>query len=463
MARRSLLRRLKQIEKELEKTSSKYREKKSDQKIHTFQVYEDVIIKESIVQLKKLTGWDDKKVTEEFQEIFDAKLPEMMEAYKTAVNARLSSEQGNTTFYNLVEVSPGKSFRVTVASRGNKSANVFGVIRNIKQEAQRPFVQAIQAKINVLNQERPEGKKITDAYRDEGGVSFLDIGHEKTSAVSKQRKYIAENEIIKWMTKTSPEAKELLQSILDGIDWKIQKRDGEGVDELVIGFESSTGNKSSAKKEKEESAEFEIQLKKLIEMSMKKSGAWPAELEGSDSRVTKTRKKVLNSFTKKKFKNKRVTSNIKEEKIKKSSPEPITFPIATKASLARGAEKINSGGHKVRPDRKRRSTQNLFSLMTLINQKLPEQVRRNMGSPRLENVSGRFASSVKLTSVTTTRRGFPSFGYTYRKDPYQVYEDGAMGRPPWADSHRDPRQLIDTSIREIAAEMAIGRFYTRRE
>jgi len=38
-----------------------------------------------------------------------------------------------------------------------------------------------------------------------------------------------------------------------------------------------------------------------------------------------------------------------------------------------------------------------------------------------------------------------------------------MGKPPWADSHRDPRQLIDASIREIAAEMAIGRFYTRRE
>lgn len=462
MARKSLLRRLKQIEKELEKSSSEYRTKKSDQKIHTFNVDEKEIRKESIIQLKKLTGWDERKVAKEFNSLFDTQIPKMVGNYRTAVDARLSSEQGNVTFYNLVQGS-GNSFRITIANKKGQSSNVFAIIRTIKQESQKEFVQAIQNKINLLNQERPEGNKIADAYRDEGGVSFLDIGHEKESAVSKQRKYVAENEIVKWMTKTTPEAKELLQSILDGIEWKIQKRDGEGVDEIVIGFESSTGNKSSAKKEKEASKDFEAQLKKLIELSMAKSGAWPAELEGSDSRVTKTRKKVLNSFTQKKFKSKRVTSNIKEEKIKKSSPEAITFPVATRASLERGGEKINSGGRKVTPDKKRRSTQNLFSLMTLINQKLPEQVRKNMGSPRMENVSGRFASSVKLTSVTTTRQGFPSFGYTYRKDPYQVFEDGAMGKPPWADSHRDPRQLIDASIREIASQMAIGRFYTRRE
>ena len=36
------------------------------------------------------------------------------------------------------------------------------------------------------------------------------------------------------------------------------------------------------------------------------------------------------------------------------------------------------------------------------------------------------------------------------------------GEPPWATPERDPRKLIDRSIREIAAELAMGRLFTRR-
>ena len=51
--------------------------------------------------------------------------------------------------------------------------------------------------------------------------------------------------------------------------------------------------------------------------------------------------------------------------------------------------------------------------------------------------------------------------YHYQKDPYQVFEVG-KGVEPWSTSQRDPRKLIDKSIREVAAELALGRFYTRR-
>ena len=102
-----------------------------------------------------------------------------------------------------------------------------------------------------------------------------------------------------------------------------------------------------------------------------------------------------------------------------------------------------------------------FSYMAMINKKLPQTVRKNMTPPRLENTTGRFASSVKIQDVNMTKQGHPSFGYTYAKDPYQVFEVGE-GQTPWANSQRDPRRLIDKSIREVAAELAIGRFYTRR-
>ena len=103
----------------------------------------------------------------------------------------------------------------------------------------------------------------------------------------------------------------------------------------------------------------------------------------------------------------------------------------------------------------------LAPLLALLNAKLPQEVASNMGPPGLEYQTGRFASSVRVTDVNRTPQGHPSIGYTYQKDPYQVFEGGS-GSPRYATNDRDPRKLIDRSIREIAAEFALGRFYTRR-
>lgn len=97
-------------------------------------------------------------------------------------------------------------------------------------------------------------------------------------------------------------------------------------------------------------------------------------------------------------------------------------------------------------------------LLGMLNERLVETVAKNMKSPALVNRSGRFASSVRVTDVIPTTKGFPSVGYTYQKNPYQTFEQGfAQG-----STERDPRRLIDRSIREIAAGLAIGRLYTRR-
>ncbi len=103
----------------------------------------------------------------------------------------------------------------------------------------------------------------------------------------------------------------------------------------------------------------------------------------------------------------------------------------------------------------------MFSIISLINEKLPSTIQKNMKEPALVNRTGRFANSVRIMEVTETRQGYPSFGYMYQKDPYQVFEMG-RGKAPWATDDRDPRKLIDSSIREIAANLALGRFYTRR-
>lgn len=98
-------------------------------------------------------------------------------------------------------------------------------------------------------------------------------------------------------------------------------------------------------------------------------------------------------------------------------------------------------------------------LYAALNMKINSVVAKNMGDPALNFQTGRFASSVKITDVNTTAQGFPSVGYTYQLYPYQTFEPGFQQ----GDPNRDPRKLIDRSIREIAAQMVTGRLYTRRQ
>lgn len=115
---------------------------------------------------------------------------------------------------------------------------------------------------------------------------------------------------------------------------------------------------------------------------------------------------------------------------------------------------------KSRKRQTKTGTQSPVRLIPLINAKLPETVAKNMGAPRLENRTGRFASSPRVLDAQITEKGFVSFGYTYEKNPYSVFERTSGSR--FADANRDPRDLIDLSIREIAQQLMAGRFYTRR-
>ena len=99
------------------------------------------------------------------------------------------------------------------------------------------------------------------------------------------------------------------------------------------------------------------------------------------------------------------------------------------------------------------------NIVALLNTKLPQEIRSRMTYPRLVNRTGRFSESVQVLSADTTAKGGTSFAYTYQKDPYQLFE---RGRSRLATPDREPRDIIDASIRSIAQEMMLGRFYTRR-
>ena len=161
--------------------------------------------------------------------------------------------------------------------------------------------------------------------------------------------------------------------------------------------------------------------------------------------------------------------DILDPKTKKHKPGKISTKGDKKAKGAAGGQKakLKSAAlqkytlpQKAKRKKQRGAMESPIKLIALINAKLPETVAKNMGAPRLENRTGRFASSPRIVDVTTTKGGFPSFGYTYEKSPYSVFESTSGSR--FASTDRDPRDLIQLSIREIATQFSIGRFYTRR-
>ena len=105
-----------------------------------------------------------------------------------------------------------------------------------------------------------------------------------------------------------------------------------------------------------------------------------------------------------------------------------------------------------------------MSITNLLNQRLPQQVEENMGEPGLVNRTGRLARSVRIVNFLRGRgRGnLPTIQYTYEADPYSVFEMGAKGDKRWSTLERDPRALIDRSVREVAAELMMTRFKTQR-
>jgi hypothetical protein len=148
---------------------------------------------------------------------------------------------------------------------------------------------------------------------------------------------------------------------------------------------------------------------------------------------------------------------------KKVSSSKDLVQSKIKGKTTASSQKESFKGSKI-PGEKKELTPartNWSSLIGIINAKLPQKVITNMGTPGLVNRTGTFANSTKVINIQTTKEGYPSIVFDYQRSPYDVF-DKTKGKAPWNTPARDPRALVDRSVREIVREMAIGRFFTRR-
>lgn len=93
-------------------------------------------------------------------------------------------------------------------------------------------------------------------------------------------------------------------------------------------------------------------------------------------------------------------------------------------------------------------------LANIIQASLHDSIQKNMDTPRLIYRTGRSARNVKLSALQYDNKEAKLTAYlTYMKYPYQTFEPGYKQ----GSIHRDPRSLIDKSVRDIAVNLTKAR------
>lgn len=166
-------------------------------------------------------------------------------------------------------------------------------------------------------------------------------------------------------------------------------------------------------------------------------------VKNKKTKYSKTTKKL----DAKKFKEGKRTSNLKA----------AANRGAVKSSLAIRRAGKPAKGRKTNPE-KGREDFNVLAIKRKINQRLPAEVRRNMGRPALINRTGRFSNSVRLENL---REGPNTLigEYTYQANPYRTFEN--EGQRKWPVGY-NPKPLITKSIRNLALQYTEQKFTLRR-
>lgn len=325
---------------------------------------------------------------------------------------------------------------------------------------------ALFGSYNRLNKDTPEeklqryvgGPNKGQAIRTGG---FTNLGHVKENAVSVRLQQIAVDELLSntdFITQIFPNnriAVEIVKSISS-----FKGSLGEFSIIVSINEEGAYANLGDAAEEKKTLANLGEKIKdKLL-----KEVNWAGQ-RGSNSPIEQLSAILINEAID-------IFKAIPGVKVrgKKQKIDKGTSKGASKSELPKAKKSRSSRGTKgpitINEPRSSGSTTmsnrpSWLQLLPLINAKLTPTVMKNMGSPRLNNRTGRLAQSAQVVGVEQTPQGFPSFVFNYERDPYDVF-DRTLGRSPWNTPERDPRTLVDQSVREIVREMAIGRFFTRR-
>lgn len=458
----------------LKKNSEEYRAVVSDFMPHRVKIDETEIKKEARKQLRLLLKGNKRTdISPELEAVIEEEVPKLCKKLYDSFDPKKFPTGGRRAYLVTKRTGNPKSFTFRLAAKEGTSRNVFAYFRRAKQRAQREFLDALD---DVLKEQYGESLKETQTRKLKSGGTkevqvrsqFLAVGHADATAVATQRALKSQKIYTEWLGTIDEDLKDLMKEEFGNLFVKVTKGPGtrNTIANVQVSLESDLGNKSKAFTDAARAGNLEKALQRLAQLELKDKKL--ANLKASDSPLEVVEKKMLNMLHET-GSSKRRKTNIKKQKINNSKGQGKSKPKRRqkkKPGKYRGeavivGKGLRSGGGKKRQGATAKpgpSNLRIPQLIGVLNRDLPSTVEKNMGFPALESQSGRFASSPRVTDILKTPSGFPSIGYTYQKNPYQTFEVGYRQGSP----DRDPRKIIDMSIREIALQFALGRFYTRR-
>ena len=288
------------------------------------------------------------------------------------------------------------------------------------------------------------------------GKGMASAGYAAGRATGKLQKMAGSNRIIKDVIEKDA-IKSKLQTINKkfGVDldhvFKLADNDFAKDYFLVLTSQDKDTNRLEGFEEKTLLADLQKLFEEIV-LEVKASPSLRNSIEEQIFSYFEAHKKLKTSGKKSRKKFKSNSSAYKNIKVKQKSLLPIiTGGVQLQLSQIKKKRNRSRNPKAVSP----------LGILMLLNKRLPQKVQQNMGQPGLANRTGRFAASVKAVNIQESKSGLPMIDYTYQKNPYEVFET-SKGQRPWSSLERDPRTLIDESVRELAAEMALGKFTTRR-
>ena len=461
MSKATLTALLKDIQTKVRASSPEYRALESDKRAHFIVLNERLIVADVRKAVAKAMGRKYRDVPRNIKDKVTSGTRDMFTNYVEALDPKKFAT--NTTVYHSTEYKVkgargSRELSVVFSIKPGKEGetrNVFSAFKSIKQEAQKQFVNELNTLLKgagVREREISKNNK-TKILQPIDKNDFLDVGHMGNSAIQTQRVSEARDLLIGGYEDGNAVVQNYIKQLSGSLKFSLKrlkpKRKVGGKEVTEIGLEFSGGNRAV-----EDVPEDLKNLEKDLEAAIADVAVRFASDPASPSYIDDIEQQVINNFAdmpgkKVGLKKRKVSRKGRKTSIKKDTK-------GSRGDSLSGTTKTEA----IKAGKREQRKQSPINLMTLINSKLPQTVRKNMGFPALENRTGRFASSPRVVDVSQTAKGFPSVGYTYQRQPYGVFEASSGSR--FADPDRDPRTLIDKSIREIAAEMVSGRLFTRR-
>jgi len=339
-------------------------------------------------------------------------------------------------------VRESKSSIVFLVTSDKKDEDNFNKAYNIYKELLKDLASDVYSKVASANKSTSNikaGKLWNLEHNLDKGVLETYLRDQILDVINKEQKY-SFSELEATLVKNKAGKRSL----------KVIRKDTSNTMEIFLGSQPDNREEGSVSRSRRD--KLAKALRKAI-IKLEKHNKALSTMKGSDSLLDVLRKKTIKVIRRAFGKKKNIKVNTKQNtKVKKGSR---SASIEKKNKVQ---PEITSIAKKTKTKRPKAPKVERVSLLGILNEKINETVAKNMGSPALNYRTGRFASSVRIVDQVTTPKGFTSVGYTYQKYPYQTFEPGfAQG-----SQDRDPRRLIDKSIREIAISVAVGRLYTRR-